>query len=132
RKSRRSPTQWSQGRPGWQRLPARMNWSWPIRRVFCRNDSWRPRALHLTFASGVAEKGSGVPRRSVNGKECVMNTDSRGIAMTGTDAFAVARYERALEQFQSYVGDPIATIDEAVQASPAFVAGHLLKALVLY
>lgn len=61
-----------------------------------------------------------------------MNKDSRGIAMTGADAFAVARYERALEQFQSYVGDPIATIDEAVQASPAFVAGHLLKALVLY
>jgi tetratricopeptide (TPR) repeat protein len=61
-----------------------------------------------------------------------MNKDSRGIAMTGADAFAVARYERALEQFQSYVGDPIATIDEALQASPAFVAGHLLKALVLY
>jgi tetratricopeptide (TPR) repeat protein len=61
-----------------------------------------------------------------------MNKDSRGIAMTGADAFAVARYERALEQFQSYVGDPIATIDEAVQASPAFVAGHLLKAFILY
>jgi tetratricopeptide (TPR) repeat protein len=61
-----------------------------------------------------------------------MNKDSRGITMTGADALAVAHYERALEQFQSYVGDPIATIDEAVQASPAFVAGHLLKALVLY
>lgn len=61
-----------------------------------------------------------------------MSKDSRGIAMTGADAVAVARYERALEQFQSYVGDPIATIDEAVQASPAFVAGHLLKTLVLY
>ncbi len=47
-----------------------------------------------------------------------MNKDSRGIGMTGADAFAVARYERALEQFQSYVGAPTATIDEAVQASP--------------
>ena len=37
-----------------------------------------------------------------------MNKDSRGIAMTGADAFAVARYERALEQFHSSVGDPIA------------------------
>ena len=27
---------------------------------------------------------------------------------------------------------PIATIDEALQAAPAFIAGHLLKALVLY
>ena len=42
------------------------------------------------------------------------------------------RYETALEQFQTYVGDPIATIDEAVAAAPAFVAGHLLKALALY
>jgi tetratricopeptide (TPR) repeat protein len=42
------------------------------------------------------------------------------------------RYEAALEQFQAYVGDPIATIDEALQAAPAFIAGHVLKALVLY
>ena len=61
-----------------------------------------------------------------------MNRDSRGVAMTGADAFALARYETALEQFQGYVGDPVATIDEAVQAAPAFIAGHLLKALVLY
>jgi tetratricopeptide (TPR) repeat protein len=52
--------------------------------------------------------------------------------MTGADAFALARYETALQQFQSYVGDPVATIDEALQAAPAFTAGHLFKALVLY
>jgi hypothetical protein len=61
-----------------------------------------------------------------------MNRDSRGIAMTGGDAFALARYEAAIEQFQAYVGDPIATIDEALQATPSFIAGQLLKALVLY
>ncbi len=61
-----------------------------------------------------------------------MKTDSRGVPVTGADAFALARYETAVEQFQTYVGDPIATIDEALQAAPAFVAGHLLKALVLY
>jgi tetratricopeptide (TPR) repeat protein len=61
-----------------------------------------------------------------------MIKDSRGITMTGVDAFAAARYERALEQFQSYVGDSIATIDEALRSSPSFVAGHLFKALVLY
>jgi tetratricopeptide (TPR) repeat protein len=42
------------------------------------------------------------------------------------------RYETALEQLQTYVGDPIATIDEALQASPGFIAGHMLKALALY
>src|SRR5512135_918081 len=61
-----------------------------------------------------------------------MNTDLRGLPITGADTFALARYETALEQFQSYVGDPIATIDEALQAAPAFVAGYLLKSLVLY
>src|SRR5262245_21672289 len=61
-----------------------------------------------------------------------MNSDLRGVPVTGADAFALARYETALEQFQTYVGDPIATIDEALQAAPAFIAGHMLKALVLY
>ena len=61
-----------------------------------------------------------------------MNKDSRGVAVTGADAFALARYDRALEQFQSYVGDPLATIEEAIDAAPSFVAGRLLKALVLY
>src|SRR5512144_2199164 len=61
-----------------------------------------------------------------------MKTDLRGVPLTDADASAVAQYEAALEQFQTYVGDPIATIDEACRAAPAFIAGHLLKALVLY
>ena len=61
-----------------------------------------------------------------------MKDDLRGIPVTGADSFALARYETALEQFQSYVGDPIATIDEALQAAPAFITGHMLKAMVLY
>ncbi len=52
--------------------------------------------------------------------------------MTGADAFALSRYETALQQFQAYVGDPVATIDEALRAAPSFVAGHLLKALALF
>jgi hypothetical protein len=61
-----------------------------------------------------------------------MNKDLRGVSVTGADAFALRRYETALEQFQTYVGDPVATIDEALQAAPAFIAGHMLKALALY
>ncbi len=61
-----------------------------------------------------------------------MKKDLRGVPVTGTDTFALRRYETALEQFQTYVGDPIATIDEALRAAPAFIAGHMLKALVLY
>ena len=61
-----------------------------------------------------------------------MKTDLRGVPVTGADTFALDRYEVALKQFQTYVGDPISTIDEALQAAPTFVAGHMLKALVLY
>ena len=61
-----------------------------------------------------------------------MKTDARGVPMTGADAFAIARYETALQRFHSYVGDPIAAIDEATNAAPAFVAGHLFKAMALY
>jgi tetratricopeptide (TPR) repeat protein len=61
-----------------------------------------------------------------------MKNDLHGVPVTGADTFALQRYETALEQFQTYVGDPIATIDEALQAAPAFIAGHLLKALALY
>ena len=61
-----------------------------------------------------------------------MTNDLRGVPVTGADTFALQRYETALEQFQTYVGDPVATIDEALQAAPAFIAGHMLKALALY
>jgi tetratricopeptide (TPR) repeat protein len=64
--------------------------------------------------------------------ETAMKKDSRGVAMSGATDHALARYETAIGQFQSYVGDPIATIDEAIAGTPAFVGGHLMKALVLY
>ena len=55
-----------------------------------------------------------------------MKKDSRGMALTGADERALARYETAIEQFQTYVGDPVATIYQALAESPSFVAGHLL------
>jgi len=42
-----------------------------------------------------------------------MKTDIRGVPVTGADTLALLRYETALNQFQSYTGDSIATIDEA-------------------
>jgi tetratricopeptide (TPR) repeat protein len=61
-----------------------------------------------------------------------MATDARGIPLTGADDFAAARYDTALTQFASYVGDPIATLDEALAACPGFVGAHLMKALAMY
>lgn len=61
-----------------------------------------------------------------------MKTDLRGVPVTGADDHSLLRFETALQQFQSYTGDAIATIDEAIAASPSFIAAHLLKTLVLY
>jgi tetratricopeptide (TPR) repeat protein len=61
-----------------------------------------------------------------------MTHDLRGVPVTGANAFALERYETALGQFQTYVGDPVTTIDEGLQAAPAFVAGHMLKAIAVY
>ena len=48
-----------------------------------------------------------------------------------TQSKATALYARALKEFQSYVGDPIATIDEALKHSPDFILGHVFRATVL-
>lgn len=58
--------------------------------------------------------------------------DARGIALTGASAFARDRYEIALREFQSYVGDPVATLDAALADSPDFIAGHLFRALAMF
>ena len=61
-----------------------------------------------------------------------MQRDARGIAMTTGKAESLQHYETALRQFQSYVGDPIATLDAALAQDPDFISGYLMKALVLY
>jgi tetratricopeptide (TPR) repeat protein len=60
-----------------------------------------------------------------------MKKDSRGISLSGANDRALARYEAAVGQFQTYVGDPITTIDEALGEAPSFVAAHLFKVIVL-
>src|SRR5512146_2909282 len=124
--------------------------SWPIRRVRCRNRSSPCVRAILKFTSQAAalqrlravaaaaavarEAPQGAIRNLRTGEERkrTVNHDLRGVPVTGADSFALARYETALGQFQTYVGDPIATIDEALQSAPAFIAGHLLKALVQF
>jgi len=69
---------------------------------------------------------------TLTNKKGPMKTDIRGVPVTGADSLSLLRYETALNQFHGYVGDPIATIDEAIAASPGFVAAHLFKSLVLF
>jgi tetratricopeptide (TPR) repeat protein len=54
----------------------------------------------------------------------------RGEPVSCNDDTALALYEQALTQFQSYRGDPVATIDQALTIAPDFVMGHVLKAML--
>ena len=61
-----------------------------------------------------------------------MRYDERGVPVSAARPESLQHYETALRQFQSYVGDPVATLDAALAQDPDFVTGHLMKALVLY
>jgi tetratricopeptide (TPR) repeat protein len=61
-----------------------------------------------------------------------MNRDVRDVQVSCASPKALAGYESALAQFQSYVGDPIATLDATLAEAPEFVIGHLFKALALF
>jgi tetratricopeptide (TPR) repeat protein len=59
------------------------------------------------------------------------NMDARGVPVSCFQRDAVNLFERALLEYQSYVGDPIRTIDEALQHAPDFVLGHIFRATAL-
>jgi len=61
-----------------------------------------------------------------------MNQDLRGVPVSTGNSTALASYEKALTQLQSYVGDPIATLDAALAESPDFTMGHVFKGLALF
>ena len=54
--------------------------------------------------------------------------DIRGLATTAASRPALDLYETALLQMQSYVGDPVATINSAIAEDPDFVMAHCLCA----
>ena len=58
-------------------------------------------------------------------------SDSRGEPVTATSAEALALYEKAVGEYQRYVGDPVATMDEALAIAPDFALGHELRASAL-
>jgi tetratricopeptide (TPR) repeat protein len=70
--------------------------------------------------------------RSTSGRrERSSARDARGVPVSCGDRSALDLYETALVQYQSYVGDPVATIEEALTRAPDFVLGHAFRATVL-
>jgi hypothetical protein len=54
----------------------------------------------------------------------------RDVPTSCTDPSALNLYGKALTEYQSYVGDPIATIEEALKESPDFIIGHIFRATI--
>jgi tetratricopeptide (TPR) repeat protein len=57
--------------------------------------------------------------------------DHRGAPLTGANTKALELYESAICQFNCYVGDPVATVDNAIAESPDFAMAIALKAYLL-
>ena len=57
--------------------------------------------------------------------------DLRGAPVSTDNRRALELYETALAQFHTYVGDPVATIEEAIEEAPDFVLGHAFRATML-
>jgi hypothetical protein len=60
-----------------------------------------------------------------------VQADARGLAASGASARALESYERSLEDFLAWSGDPLAEARRAVEEAPAFVMGHVLIAQLL-
>lgn len=58
-------------------------------------------------------------------------TDRAGAPLSTSHADARDAFDRAVELFHGYYGDPVAVIDEALQAQPDFLMGYALKAGLL-
>jgi tetratricopeptide (TPR) repeat protein len=54
--------------------------------------------------------------------------DRRGLSVSTRNRASLEHYERALDLTASYFVDPLATINEALEADPTFAAGHCLRA----
>ena len=57
--------------------------------------------------------------------------DARGVEVSTASRAALDGYELALRRLQTYSGDPIAAIDEAIAADPGFALAHCFKAHLL-
>ncbi len=72
-----------------------------------------------------------MPAGHRTGRQAPAARDARGVPVSCADRGALEAYERALVQYHSYVGDPVATIEEALRQTPDFVLGHLVRATAL-
>ena len=54
--------------------------------------------------------------------------DALGLSLTGASAAAATLFDRTLRSLQTYTGDPVASLSEALEDSPGFLLGHVTLA----
>jgi len=54
-------------------------------------------------------------------------SDSLGLPLTDASIAGVEHYLRAVHELQCFVGDPVGSIDAAIEADPGFVMAHVFK-----
>ncbi|MDA0367822.1 MAG: tetratricopeptide repeat protein [Proteobacteria bacterium] len=57
--------------------------------------------------------------------------DARGHLLTNASTAECAVFEEALAEFQTYTGDPVATIERAIEARPDFLMAHVMRAQLM-
>lgn len=57
-----------------------------------------------------------------------MITDKQGNALTGANAKSAELFDRSIESFNIYRGDPVALLDETIELSPDCAMAHITKA----
>jgi hypothetical protein len=54
--------------------------------------------------------------------------DAVGYTLSGANSRSLEALEHAVHEWRCYIGDPVATVQRALDASPTLVIGHVLKA----
>ena len=57
-----------------------------------------------------------------------MTQDSAGYRTSGASADSVRAFEQANHELRCYIGDPLASVERAIESSPAMTMAHALKA----
>src|SRR5690606_28029896 len=77
-----------------------------------------------------ARGGKWTPRRTTRrpGEPSMTKRDSGNHPISGATAESLADYEHACHELRCYIGDPVASVDRALAASPGMTMAHALRA----
>ncbi|MEP0519935.1 MAG: tetratricopeptide repeat protein [Hyphomicrobiales bacterium] len=65
---------------------------------------------------------------ALNSWASVSHKDRQGNALSGANPDAVELFDKAVEAFSLYRGDPVDLLDKAIKLAPGFAMAHILKA----